>query len=161
MRVSFIVAADRDGTIGRKGRLPWRLPADLRHFKHTTMGKPMIMGRRTWESIGRALPGRRSIVVTRQREFEAPGVELAATPEAALALAEPAHEVMVIGGEAVYRALLERCDRIYLTRVEEHVEGDTRFPELDPGRWREVEREERPADPANPYALTFLVLDRA
>jgi len=161
MRVSFIVAADRGGVIGRAGDLPWRLPADLRHFKETTMGKPMIMGRRTWESIGRALPGRRSIVLTRRPGFEAPGAEVASTPEQALALAEPAEEVMVIGGETVYRALLDRCERIYLTRVEDHVGGDTYFPALDPSRWREVARKERAPDDANPYALAFLVLDRA
>ncbi len=161
MRVSFIVAADRGGVIGRAGGLPWRLPADLRHFKETTMGKPMIMGRRTWESIGRALPGRRSIVLTRRPGFEAPGAAVASTPDEALALAEPAEEVMVIGGEAVYRALLDRCDRIYLTRVEGEVDGDTHFPELEAGAWREVAREERGADAANPYSLSFLVLDRA
>jgi dihydrofolate reductase len=161
MRVSFIVAADRGGVIGRAGTLPWRLPADLRHFKETTMGKPMIMGRRTWESIGRALPGRRSIVLTRRAGFEAPGAAVVSTPDEALALAEPADEVMVIGGEAVYRALLGRCDRIYLTRVEGEVEGDTHFPQLEPAEWREVAREERPPDAANPYPLSFLVLDRA
>jgi dihydrofolate reductase len=120
----------------------------------------MIMGRRTWESIGRALPGRRSIVLTARSGFEAPGAEVAPTLEDALALAEPAEEVMVIGGESVYRALLERCDRIYLTRVEDHVDGDTHFPNLDPSEWREVAREERAPDEANSYALAFLVLER-
>lgn len=161
MRVSLVVAADRGGVIGRAGGLPWRLPADMRHFKQTTMGHPMIMGRRTWESIGRALPGRRSIVLSRDRGFAPDGAEVARSPEDAVRLAEPADEVMVIGGEAVYRAFLDRCDRIHLTRVDGDFAGDARLPELDPDVWREVARREHPADQRNPYPMSFVVLERA
>jgi len=156
-----VVAADEGGVIGCDGGLPWRLPADLRHFKATTMGHPMIMGRRTWDSIGRALPGRRSIVLSRDPGFAPEGGFRAADPEQALRLAEPAEEVMVVGGEAVYRAFLDRCDRIHLTRVHGRFRGDARLPELDPAQWRELERREHPADERNPWAMSFLVLERA
>jgi dihydrofolate reductase len=160
LRVTFVVAADLGGVIGRDGKLPWRLPADLRHFKQTTMGHPMIMGRRTWDAIGRALPGRRSIVLSRDRGFAPEGAEVAGDPDQALRLAEPADEVMVVGGEAVYRAFLDRCTRIHLTRVHGRFEGDARLPELDTGAWREVERREHPADERNPWAMSFVVLER-
>jgi dihydrofolate reductase len=160
LRVSFVVAADQGGVIGRDGGLPWRLPADLRHFKATTMGHSIIMGRRTWDSIGRALPGRRSIVLTRDRGFAAEGAHLARDPEMALRLAAPADEVRVVGGEAVYRAFLDRCTRIHLTRVHGRFEGDARLPELDPALWRETERREHPADERNPWPMSFLVLER-
>jgi len=156
-----VVAADLNGVIGRDGGLPWRLPADMRHFKDTTMGHPMIMGRRTWDSIGKALPGRRSIVLSRDPGFAAAGAEVARDPDEALRLCEPAEEAMVVGGEAVYRAFLDRCSRIHLTRVHGRFEGDARLPELDPARWREVSRREHPADERNPWAMTFLVLERA
>lgn len=165
MRISLIVATDLDGTIGRDGRLPWHLPADLRHFKRITMGKPMIMGRKTWESIGRALPGRRSIVLTRRRAFGAPGALVAHTPEAALALAEQvleaADETLVIGGAEIFHLFLPRATRLYWTQVLAQVPGDARFPGIDPAAWREVSREEHAADEKNAYAVRFLVLERA
>jgi dihydrofolate reductase len=120
----------------------------------------MIMGRRTWDSIGRPLPGRRSIVLSRDPGFAPEGAELARDPEQALRLAEPAGEVMVVGGEAVYRVFLDRCDRIYLTRVHGRFEGDARLPELDPAAWRELERHEHPADERNAWAMSFVVLER-
>jgi len=126
--VSLIAACDRHGLIGRAGDLPWRLPADLAHFKRLTLGKPVIMGRRTWASLGRPLPGRRNIVVTRQPGYAAPGAEVAASPAAALALAADAAEVMVIGGAQLYAACASRADRLYLTRVEGEFTGDTWFP---------------------------------
>jgi dihydrofolate reductase len=160
VQIALVVATDLDGVIGRDNALPWHLPADLARFKSITMGKPMIMGRRTWESIGRALPGRRSIVLTRQRGFTAPGAAVAHTPDAALALAAPAGEVMVIGGAEVFRAFLERAERIHWTRVVARVEGDVRFPALDLADWRELEREDRPADARNAFATEYRLLQR-
>jgi dihydrofolate reductase len=164
MRISLIVAVSRNGVIGRNGTMPWHLPADLRHFKRTTMGKPVVMGRRTHESIGGPLPGRTNIVMTRNRDFRAEGCVVAHSLEEALAAARTAAaargEVLIIGGGAVYAAFLPRADRIYLTRVAADVPGDTRFPDPDPATWNETGREERPADAQNPYACTFLVLDR-
>ncbi|MGH8271353.1 MAG: type 3 dihydrofolate reductase [Gammaproteobacteria bacterium] len=158
--VALVAAVAENGVIGRGGVMPWHLPADLAHFKRITMGKPIVMGRRTFEAIGRALPGRRNIVVTRAAEFSAPGVERAASPEEALALAGDAAEVMVIGGAELYRAALPLARRIYLTRVHAEVAGDTFFPELDDREWRELAREKRAADEKNACALTFLTLER-
>jgi len=169
MRISLIVAVSRDSVIGKDGAMPWHLPADLRRFKRITLGKPVVMGRRTHESIGGPLSGRTNIVLTRDRRFRAEGCIVAHSLDQALAAARavtevdqgaaPA-EVMIIGGAAVYTAFLPRADRIYLTRVDAEVAGDTRFPDLDPGEWMETDREQRPADAQNPYACTFLVLDR-
>ena len=161
MRVSIVVATDLDGVIGRQNKLPWHLPADLQRFKAVTMGKPMIMGRKTWDSIGRSLPGRRSIVLTQSTQFAAPGAEPAHTIEEALALAAPSEEVMVIGGAEIYRALLPHATRLYWTEVQARVGGDVSFPEFDRAVWREVTRVERPADEHNAYAMNFRVLERA
>lgn len=161
MRVSIVVATDLDGTIGRENRLPWHLPADLARFKAVTMGKPMIMGRKTWQSIGRPLPGRRSIVLTQQAGFQAPGADVAHTPDEALALAAPAGEVMVVGGAEVYRLFLPRAGRLYWTEVQARVGGDTRFPPIDPTAWREVACEDHPADAKNPHPMRFRILERS
>jgi dihydrofolate reductase len=160
MRIALVVATDLDGVIGRVNRLPWHLPADLARFKTLTMGKPMIMGRKTWESIGRPLPGRRSIVLTRQRDFAPAGAVVARTPEEALALAAPADEVMVIGGAEVFRAFLPRAHRLYWTEVLAHVGGDVRFTALDPAAWREIERQDHPADARNAFPTRFRILER-
>lgn len=159
--VALVAAVAENGVIGRGGRMPWHLPADLAHFKRLTMGKPIVMGRRTFEAIGRALPGRRSIVVSRRAGFAPAGVEVARDLAAALALAGDAGEVMVIGGGELYRAALPRAERIYLTRVHGAFEGDTRFPELAAGEWRECAREERAPDEKNRWALSFVTLERA
>lgn len=161
MRVSIVVATDLDGVIGRENRLPWHLPADLQRFKAVTMGKPMIMGRKTWDSIGRALPGRRSIVLTRQPGFKAPGAEVARSVDDALALAGPAEEVMVIGGAEVYRLFLPRASRLYWTEVQAHVEGEARFSLPDRAAWREVAAADQPADAQNAHAMRFHVWERA
>lgn len=158
--LSLIVAASENGVIGRAGGMPWHLPADLGHFRRTTMGKPIIMGRRTFESIGRALPGRRNIVVSRRGAFARAGIEAAASLAGALALAGDAPEVMVTGGAALYRAALPGARRIYLTRVHANVEGDTYFPELAEDEWRELSRERRAPDEKNPCAVSFIVLER-
>ncbi|MFO7276783.1 MAG: dihydrofolate reductase [Pseudomonadota bacterium] len=159
--VSLVVAVSENGVIGRDNALPWHLPADLRRFKALTMGKPMLMGRRTYESIGRPLPGRTSLVLTRDPAWSAPpGVIAVRSIEEALERVSGAPELAVIGGEAVFRLTLPLASRIYLTRVHAHVEGDVRFPELDPREWREVESSAHPADERHPYAMTFVTLER-
>jgi len=141
-RISLIVAMARNRVIGRDGALPWHLPEDLRHFRELTMGKPIVMGRLTHESIGRPLPGRDNIVVSRNREWSVPGCEVVGSLDAALEraalLAGADGEVMIIGGARIYAAALPRAERIYLTRVEDDIDGDTRFPELDTGVWQAV-----------------------
>jgi dihydrofolate reductase len=159
-RITLVVAMARNRVIGRGGRLPWRLPADLRHFKAVTLGKPVIMGRRTWESLGRPLPGRRNIVLSRTPGYQAPGAEVVTSLCKALLVTADAPEVMVIGGARVYERALPVADRIHLTEVLAEPEGDTRFPELPADEWREVSREHRPADADNPHACDFVVLER-
>jgi dihydrofolate reductase len=160
MRVSIIVAASSNNVIGVEGGLPWRLPEDLRKFKEITMGKPMVMGRATFESIGRALPGRKSIVLTRQEDFRADGCDIVATIDEAVTAAGNAEELMIIGGGEIYRQFLRMTDRIYLTRVQAEVEGDTRFPELDMAEWTVVTAEEFPAGDEREFGFTIEVLDR-
>lgn len=145
--------------IGRDGDLPWRLPADLAHFRRLTVGRPVIMGRKVYDSIGKPLPDRQNIVLTRNPAFEAPGCTVVHSPEEAL---EAAHDPdpMVIGGEEIYRLYLSRVTRVELTLVHADIGGDTFFPEL-PGEWTETARRERAADDRNPYDLTFMTLDRA
>lgn len=157
----MIAAMDRQRAIGKAGHMPWHLPADLAWFKQHTLGKPIIMGRKTWESIGRALPGRRNLVVSRDSSFQAAGAECFTNPEAALAAAKGAAEVMVIGGAQLYQHFLPQAQRLYLTLIDATCEGDTFFPDYTPYPWRESWRATHPADDANPYPLTFLVLERA
>ena len=161
MRIALIAAVARNGVIGRGGSLPWRIPADLQYFKATTMGKPMIMGRRTFQSIGKALPGRASIVVTRRADFAADDVDVAADLDQALTIAarHGGDEVVVIGGGEIYAAALPRADRIYLTEVHIDAEGDVHFPALDRAQWRELSRDDHPADGDSP-AYSFVVLER-
>lgn len=160
MILSLIVGMDEDRVIGQDGAMPWHLPADLKHFKQTTLGKPLVMGRRTFEAIGKALPGRRNIVLTRNRSFEAPGCEIARSLDQAIELCADAEEVMIVGGAAVYEQALPRADRIYLTRVHGRFHGDTRFPAFDHDEWEVAHLRNRPADERNPYALTFIELHR-
>lgn len=145
MILGLIVAMSENRVIGNGNRLPWYLPEDLRHFKAVTMGKPLIMGRKTWESIGRPLPGRTMLVVTRQPDWRAQGVEVFGDIEAALArareLAPGDAEALVAGGEQIYRQCLPLVERLYITEVATRVEGDTWFPALEPGHWREVASE--------------------
>ncbi len=154
MRLSLIVAVADNGVIGRDGQLPWRLPADLKHFKAVTMGKPVLMGRRTWESIGRPLPGRRNVVISRQPGFRADGAEVFPDVDSALAAVAAEAEVTVIGGAEIYRVLLHRAEVLHLTRVHAQVGGDAFFPELGAG-WRRVDQQARDADEQNSHALTF------
>lgn len=158
--VSLIVAADERGGIGRDGGLPWHLPDDLRRFKALTMGKPMVMGRRTWDSIGRPLPGRRSLVVSRQRDLAIPGAEVVGSLDEALRAAGDVPEVCVIGGAELYRAALPRADLIHLTRVHATVPADTFLPPLDPAEWQQVGWERRPADERHAHAVSYITLSR-
>jgi len=158
--VSLIVAAAANNVIGHAGKLPWRLPEDLRRFRALTMGKPIIMGRLTHESIGRALPGRRNIVISRQSGYRAAGCEVVATPAAALDLAAGADEVMVIGGGRIYQQMLPLADRIYLTRVQAEPEGDAYFPVLDDARWQIIEFDDFAVTAGRPVGFSFAVLQR-
>lgn len=158
--VSLIVAMAQNGVIGRANGLPWRLPEDLRRFKASTMGKPILMGRKTFESIGHALPGRLNLVLTRDTRWSAPGVTAVYTVEAALAAAGAAGELMVIGGAQVFQLVMPFARRLYLTHVHAEVAGDTFFPAFDPTQWADVECEAYAADERNAYALTFMTLER-
>ena len=160
MRISLIVALARNRVIGRDNQLPWRLSADLQHFKRLTMGKPIVMGRKTCESIGRPLPGRTNIVVTRDSSFSAAGCRVVHSIDAALVAAGGADEVMIMGGENLYSQLLPRADRLYLTEVQADVSGDAWFPEFDQTQWQELERESHRADEKNEFDYDFVVLVR-
>ncbi len=157
--ISLVVAVAENGVIGSRGRLPWHLPADLRHFRKLTMGKPVVMGRKTFESIGRPLPGRRNIVITRQPDWCPAGVSVAHSFEEAVRLAGPVPEVMVIGGAQVYAEALPQAQRIHLTRVHARPAGDTRFPDIDDGQWEETASRHHPAEGDRP-ACTFVTLER-
>jgi dihydrofolate reductase len=146
--------------IGANNAMPWHLPADLAFFKATTLGHPVVMGRKTYESIGRPLPGRRNIVVTRDPTFHAPGCDVVHSVEGALFQAGEDPEIFVIGGEALFCSFLPATQRIYLTQIHAEIPGDTYFPEIDRAQWQEVSRLERPQDAQNAYDLTFLTLDR-
>ena len=137
MRISLIAALDEHGLIGAGDRLPWRLPEDLRRFRRLTMGKPVLMGRRTFESIGRPLDGRTNLVLTRNAGYRAPGCQVVTSLDAGVAACQEAEELMVIGGGEVYALALPRADRLYLTRVRGAFEGNVYFPPLDESQWRE------------------------
>ena len=160
MTVSLVVAASTNNVIGRDGGLPWHLPDDLRHFKRITTDKPVIMGRRTFESIGRPLPDRHNIVMTRDAGYAAPGCDVVSSVGEALDVAGDADEVMVIGGGQVYRDFLPRADRIYMTRVQAEVQGDTFFPEIDGNAWRLVSAEHHAADEKHDHDFEMMVFER-
>ncbi|MGA7980377.1 MAG: dihydrofolate reductase [Chromatiaceae bacterium] len=158
--VSIAAAMTRDRVIGRKNQLPWHLPADLAHFRRITLDKPIVMGRRTWESLPGLLPRRTHIVVSRDRSYLAPGCLVVGSPDEAIAAASYAPEVVVVGGERLYRAMLPMASRMYLTLVAAKLAGDAYFPAWNPDEWRELTRELRPRDARNGYDLTFLTLER-
>ena len=160
MKRSLVVAMARNGVIGRDNALPWRLPAELAHFKRVTMGHPIVMGRRTYESIGKPLPGRKNIVVTHNRAFEAPGCTVVGSLDEAWKAADGADEVCVIGGTTLFQETLPTADVIHLTEVEAEVEGDTWFPPFDRGQWREKEIARHPADERHAYPFRILELTR-
>ena len=146
--------------IGRDGSLPWHLPGDLRRFKRLTVGHTLVMGRRTFDSIGRALPQRRSIVLSRDPAFQPPDVEIARTLEQALMLMDDSTEVFVIGGNEIYRLFLPHAQRIYLTVVEAVVAGDTRFPDFNETEWVQIEQQHQAADADDPFIVNYLVYQR-
>ena len=159
--VSLLVAMSENRVIGRDNTLPWRLPADLKHFKALTTGRTIIMGRRTWESLPRRpLPRRRNVVITRNLDFEAPGAVAVHSLKAALREGAGDEEIFVIGGEQVFREALPFADRLYLTLVHASVEGDTYFPPFDESAWRLVEENSHTPDEANPHAYSFQILER-
>jgi dihydrofolate reductase len=163
MIISLIAAMDRNRVIGVNGRLPWHLPADMGYFVQMTMGKPVIMGRKTYESIParfRPLRGRSNIILTRDSDYAAPGCHVAHTIEQALAAAADAPEVMVIGGQAVYTKFLPLAHRLYLTLIDAEFPGDAHFPPYDPAAWHTIHQETYQPDENNPYPYQFLILER-
>ncbi|MEK6248518.1 MAG: dihydrofolate reductase [Planctomycetales bacterium] len=158
--LSIIVAMDRNRVIGRDGGLPWHISADLKRFKQLTMGQPIIMGRKTYDSIGRPLPGRRSIVISRNRGYAAEGVEVVRNLDEALRLAESAEEVFVIGGSSIYELALSLTDRLCITQVAAEVDGDTFFPEVDFQQWRMTAESAVEKDDKSGLAFQFLTYER-
>ncbi|AXV22131.1 MULTISPECIES: type 3 dihydrofolate reductase [Aeromonas] len=157
MKISMIAAMAHDRVIGKDNQMPWHLPADLAHFKRVTLGKPVLMGRKTFESIGRPLPGRRNLVISRNPDYQAEGIEVVGSVEAALALlaGSSVEELMVIGGGHLYAEMLPSADCLYLTQIDLAVEGDTRFPAFDDAHWQRVDCESHPADEKNPHPYSF------
>jgi dihydrofolate reductase len=160
MPVNLIVAMAKNRVIGIDNKMPWHLPADFAWFKKNTLGHPVIMGRKTFESIGKPLPGRRNIVVSRNREWRADGCDVFISLDAALASCTSSEEIFVIGGATLYSEALPVADRLYITEVNVALEGDTFFPELESGAWHEQWRERRAADEKNAYAMEWVILDR-
>jgi dihydrofolate reductase len=157
----MIAAMSDDRVIGIENRLPWKLPNDMKWFRQQTLGKPIIMGRKTFESFGaRPLPERTNIIVTRDPDYHAEQCIVVHSVDAALTAAGNATEAMIIGGASFYEQMLPRADRLYLTLVHAELEGDAWFPEFDPADWQEVERIENPADEKNPYPHSFVILER-
>jgi dihydrofolate reductase len=157
---SFVVAAARNGVIGQTNRMPWHLPSDLAFFKRLTMGHPVVMGRKTYESIGKPLPGRKNIVITRDPAFQAPGCVIVDSLDAAYRAAGDVDEVFVIGGAQVYEAAMPTVDRIYLTEVEAEIEGDTWFPRFDRSQWAETEISRQGLDERHALSTRTVRLDR-
>jgi dihydrofolate reductase len=160
MKLALIVAMDEQGMIGKENDLPWRLSADLQYFKRITMGKPILMGRNTHESIGRPLPGRRNLVITRQADYQAEGCEIYSSIESALAACADQEEVMIMGGASIYEQTLALAERLYITQVHAVVEGDTHFPTWSKQDWRCIQTESHSADEKNEYDYSFNVFER-
>ncbi len=160
MTVSLVVAHAENRTIGRGGKLPWHLPADLQFFKRLTTNHTIVMGRKTYESIGRPLPNRRSIVITRDPGYRADGVDIAPSLEEALAMAAGDDDVFIIGGAEVFEQGIPLAERIYLTKIHAQVEGDVWFPPIDEGEWTVISREDHAADDRHAYAFTFITYQR-
>jgi dihydrofolate reductase len=161
--ISLIVAMDANRLIGAGNALPWRLPGDMKRFKGITLGKPVVMGRKTYESIPaqfRPLAGRHNIIVTRNQDYQAEGCTVVHSVAEALAAAGDVPEIMIGGGAQLYRALLPQANRLYLTLIDSTFEGDTYFPPLDFGQWRQLSSEEHPPDEHNPFGYRFMILER-
>lgn len=160
MIISIVVAIAENNAIGKNNLLLWHLPADLKHFKQVTTGHTIVMGRKTYDSIGKPLPNRRNIVVTRQKELQIPGAEVSGSLEEALALCAAEEEVFIIGGAEIYRSAMAATNRIYLTRVHQSYEADAFFPEIDLNLWEEADIEKHLPDEKNHVAYTFSTLSR-
>ncbi len=160
MKISIIAAMDQDRVIGINNQLPWKLPADMQWFRRQTLGKPVLMGRNTYESIGKPLPGRLNIILTREHGYAVDGAVVVHHLEEAMAMAGEVDEVMVIGGAALYEQMLGLADRLYLTQIHAHFAGDAWFPRIDPAEWVEIERSDHAADERNPYDYSFMILER-
>jgi dihydrofolate reductase len=164
--LSMIVATADNNIIGKDNDMPWHLPADLAYFKKVTLGKPIIMGRKTFESIGRPLPGRRNIVISRDESYQAEGIDSVTSVEQALALvdgsdgSEGAEEIMVIGGGAIYAHCLPKADRLYITHIKAAIDGDTQFPNYDDGSWKKTASDVRDSDENNVHQLDFCVYEK-
>jgi dihydrofolate reductase len=158
--ISLIVATSANGVIGRSGELPWHLSDDLKRFKQLTLGKPIVMGRKTHESIGRALPGRQNIIMTSQSDFFADDCDVVSSVDAAMDAAGDADEIIVIGGGEIYVLFLPLAERIYMTRVHVDIDGDTHFPDLDYDQWQETGHEHHAAGESNDHEFTISVLQR-
>jgi dihydrofolate reductase len=161
MKLAIIVATDEQGLIGKDNDLPWKLSADLKYFRRVTMGKPIIMGRNTHDSIGRALPGRKNIIVTKNKDYRAEGCTVVHSVDDALLACEQVDEVMVMGGASLYEQFLPKADKLYLTQVHASLKGgDTWFPEWHKNEWSEISREDYLADEKNDYAYSFIVYEK-
>jgi len=158
--ISLVVAVADNGVIGSNNTLPWRLPNDLQRFKAITMGKPIVMGRKTYDSIGKPLPGRQNFVITRRSDLIIAGCTVVTSVDAALQCTSESDEVMIIGGAEIYRSALPHAQRIYLTQVHADIQGDAEFPQLSTNEWREVAREHHAADERHAHAYTFVTLER-
>ena len=159
MTISIIVATGENNAIGKNNQLLWHMPNDLKHFKEITQGRSIIMGRKTFDSVGKPLPRRRNIVVTRQ-DIRIPGCEVVKSIEAALALCAGDDEVFIGGGAEIYRQAMEKTNRIYLTIIHKSFDADTFFPEIDYSEWKEISREDLEPDEKNPLSYSFILLDR-
>ncbi len=160
MKLSIIVAMDKNRVIGRGDALPWHISSDLKHFKKITMGKPIIMGRKTHESIGRPLPGRENIILTRDKTYQAEGCTVLNSMEEIFEHCKDIEEVMITGGAEIYKLILEQTSNLYLTEVHTEIKGDTYFPEFDRSEWKEVSREDFKADEKNEFDYSFVLLER-
>ncbi|WP_129726523.1 MULTISPECIES: dihydrofolate reductase [Bacillaceae] len=158
--LSGLVAMDKNRLIGKDNDLPWRLPADLAYFKKVTMGHPIIMGRKTFEAIGKPLPGRRNIIVTRNEQYKQPGCEVLSSIEDIYKVGDGIEEVFVIGGAEIFKEVLPMMDRLYVTYIDEEFEGDTYFPNINDNEWRIISEEPGITDEKNPYHYRFVVYER-
>lgn len=161
MKISMIAAIAHNNVLGADNQIPWHLPKDFQHFKRTTMGKPIIMGRKTFNSLGKPLPGRQNIIMTSQEDFSAPGCTVVHSPEQALAACGDCDEAMIIGGAEIYKLFLDQAERIYLTEITLDCQGDTFFPEFDKTVWHEVQREPQQPDEKNPHPYSFVIYEKA
>jgi len=160
MKISMIAAVAHNNVLGADNKIPWHMPKDFQYFKRMTMGKPIIMGRKTFASLGKPLPGRHNIVMTTQQDFNADDCTIVHTPEQALAACGNCEEAMVIGGAEIYQLFLDQADRIYLTEITLDCHGDTFFPEFDKTIWEEVQREPQASDEKNPHPYSFVIYEK-